>query len=69
MTTSEGFSQYQIVLTCEPASFWRENVVAVDILLPTSRSENVVVAETSYQLLEVFFHYYFAIGRGLNLLQ
>ena len=52
-TTSARFSQYQVVLTREPASFWRENVVAVDILLPTSLVENVV--ETSYQLLEVFF--------------
>ena len=41
------------MLTREPASFCRENVVAVDILLPTSLVENVV--ETSYQLLEVFF--------------
>ena len=31
-----------------------------------SFSENVVVAETSYQMLEVLS---FAIGRGLNLLQ
>ena len=54
-TTSARFSQYQVVLTREPASFWRENVVAVDILLPTSLVENVVVGETSYQLLEVFF--------------
>ena len=32
----------------------------------TSFSENVVVAETSYQMLEVLS---FAIGTGLNLLQ
>ena len=48
-------SEKQVVLTSEPASFWRENVVDVNILLPTSLSENVVVVETSYQLLEVFF--------------
>ena len=55
-TTSASFSQYQVVVTREPASFWRENVVAVDILLPTSLVENVVMGETSYQLfIEVFF--------------
>ena len=30
-------------------------MVALDILLPKSLVENVVVAETRYQLLEVFF--------------
>ena len=39
--------------TREPASFWRENVVAVVILLATSLSENVVVAGTSYQMLGI----------------
>ena len=32
----------------EPASFWRENVVAV---VTTNFSENVVVAKTRYQML------------------
>ena len=31
-TTSTRFSQYLVVLAREPASFWRENVVAVVIL-------------------------------------
>ena len=31
MTTSVKFSQYYVVLAGEPASFWRENVVAVFI--------------------------------------
>ena len=30
--TSTRFSQYQVLLTFEPASFWRENVVAILIL-------------------------------------
>ena len=32
-TTSTRFSQYWVVLAREPASFWRENVLAVVILL------------------------------------
>ena len=32
-TKSMRFSQYYVVLACEPASFWRENVVAVVTLL------------------------------------
>ena len=32
-TTSTRFSQYLVVLLREPASFWRENVIAVVILL------------------------------------
>ena len=43
------FPQYQVVLACEQASFWRENVVTVVILF----SENVVVTGTGYQMLEV----------------
>ena len=39
--------------TRKRASFWRENVVAVVILLATSLSENVVVAGTSYQMLGI----------------
>ena len=35
----------------EPASFWRENVIAVVILLRFC--ENDLVRERSYQLLEV----------------
>ena len=35
----------------EPASFWRENVVAVQST--TSFSKNVVVAKTSYQKLGI----------------
>ena len=39
--------------TRKRASFWRENVVAVVILLATSLSENVVVLGTSYQMLGI----------------
>ena len=42
------------MLSRESASFWRENVIAVVILLRVNCfSENIVVAETSYQKLEV----------------
>lgn len=37
----------------EPASFWRENVRAIIILLRAFVSQNVVVVETSYELLEI----------------
>ena len=40
MITSTRFSRYEVVYACEPASFWRENEVAVVILL-TSFCENV----------------------------
>lgn len=33
MTTRMRFPQYLVVHTCEPASFWRENAMAVLILL------------------------------------
>ena len=36
----------------EPASFWRENLITV-VIPTTSFSENVVVAEASYEMLEV----------------
>ena len=45
----------------EPEAFWRENVVAVVVL--TSCSDNVVMAETNGQMSDVFF-LYFAMGRG-----
>ena len=61
---SKRLSQYCVLLTREPASFWRENVIAVVTLLRVL-ARNVVVAGTSYQIQEV---YHFAIGRGLNLL-
>ena len=35
---STRFSQYQVVLAREPALFWRENVIAVVILLRECRS-------------------------------
>ena len=44
------------MLAHEPASFWQENmenVVAVVNNYTMSFSENVKVAETSYQMLEV----------------
>ena len=47
-TNSTRFSQYYVVLACEPVSFWQENRHST-----TSFSENVEVTETSYQRLEV----------------
>ena len=62
-TTSTKFSQYQVVRTGEQAPFWRENVIAVVILLRVL-ARNSLWREQ--QQLEV---YHFATGRGLNLLQ
>ena len=41
--------------------FWRENAIAVVTRRhsTTSISENAVVLETSYQMLEVLFYYFF----------
>ena len=50
-TTRTRFSQYWVLLGHEQASFWRENVIAVVILLQVLA--NVEVAQTSYQTLEV----------------
>ena len=35
----------------EPTSFWRENVIAIVILL--NDNENVIVGKTSYQMLGI----------------
>ena len=62
------FSKYKVVHAHEPVSFWRENLIAVVTLLRVYFSENVVVTETSHQMLAMcqkFYH--FAMGRGLNL--
>ena len=40
------------MLPREPASFWPENATAVAIRRHSSFRENVVVAKTSYQMLE-----------------
>ena len=48
----------KVALACEAASFWRENVLST-----LSFSANVVVAETSYQMLEVLS---FCEGTALN---
>ena len=47
MATSTRFSEYEVVLPREPASFWRENVIAVAIPLRVF-CEIAVAAETSY---------------------
>ena len=62
------FSKYKVVHAHETVSFWRENLIAVVTLLRVYLSENVVVTETSHQMLAMcqkFYH--FAMGRGLNL--
>ena len=46
---STRLSQYCVLLTREPASFWQENVIAVVTLLRVL-ARNVVVAGTSYQI-------------------
>ena len=61
-TRSTTFSQYRVLLTREPASFWRENVIAVVILLRVLAR----MSQWREQVIkcEKFFH--FAIGRGRN---
>ena len=44
MTSKTRFSQYYVVRVRKPASFWQDSGISL----------NVVVAETSYQMLEVF---------------
>ena len=44
MTMSTRFSQYRVLLTGEPVSFWQEKMIALVILL---------VAGTSHQMKEV----------------
>ena len=65
-TTSTRFSQLQVVHAREPASFWRENVVAVVIL---QRDIARIGRGGGNKLSNVRSFYHFAIGRGLNFLQ
>ena len=64
--TSTRCSQYEVLLTFELKSFWRENVVAV-VILPR------VLARMPWWREQVTkckkFQYHFAIGRGLNILR
>ena len=55
------------MLAREPASFWLEDEIGLVIRhhSTTSFSENVVVVETSYQMLEVFF-LFLRSGEGLT---
>ena len=50
-TTRTRFSQYLVACLNEPASFWRENAIAV--ISNTGFSENDVVAETSHSRLPI----------------
>ena len=62
-TTSTRFFQYEVLLTREPASYWRENMMAVAILPP-------VLARMSWwreQVIKRKKFYHFDIGRGLKL--
>ena len=52
-TTSTRFSQYLVMLAREPASFWRENVVAIVILLRVLATMSKWREQLSYQMLEV----------------
>ena len=73
MTTSTRFSQYGVLLARQPASFWRERVIAVVKTVvnrsATSFSENVVVAEKKLFNVGSFIILLSGVGRGLNLLQ
>ena len=66
-TTRKRFSQYWVLLTREPASFWRENVIAVVILLRVYR-ECSSGRKRREQVIKCKRFYHFAIERGLNLL-
>ena len=59
------FSQYLVERTRIPASFWRENVIAVFILLrAVTMLENVVVMETSLSNVRSFI--ILRAGEGLT---
>ena len=53
------------MLLREPTSFWRENVIALVILLRVL--ENILIVVGQVIKFEKFDH--FATGKGLNLLQ
>ena len=59
-------SQYQVVHAREPASFWRENVIAVVIL---QHDIARVGHDGGNKLSNVRSFCHFAVGRGLNVLQ
>ena len=65
-TTSTRFSQLQVVHAREPASFWRENVIAVVIL---QRDIARIGHGGGNKLSNVRSFYHFAIGRRLNFFQ
>ena len=64
-TTSRRFSQYWVLLTCEPATLWRENVIAVVILLRVSARMSSWREQVKFIKSKQFYH--FAIWRGFNL--
>ena len=61
---STRLSQYCVLLAREPASFWRENVIAVVILLRVLAR----MSKWREQVTKCKKIYHFAIGRGLNIL-
>ena len=57
-----SFSGYRVLLTREPVSFWKKNVIAVVILLQG------LVRMWWEQVIKCKRIYNFAIGRGFHLL-
>ena len=57
---STRFSQYKVLLTHEPASFWRENMVAV----VTMRRVLARMSKWREQVIKCEKFYHFAMGRG-----
>ena len=62
-TTNTRFSQNTVLLTREPASFWRENVVAV----VTLRRVLARMSKWGKQVIKCEKFYHFAMGTGCNL--
>ena len=72
MSSNSGVSSKtrKLCAAREPASFWRENVKAVVILLHVSaKMSHRSDGNKPCQLSNVGKFYHFALGRGLNLLQ
>ena len=65
-TTKTRFSQYQVVRARESASFWRENVIAVVILLQVWFQRDLL-SWWRTQVIKCKKFYHSAIGKGLKI--
>ena len=54
MTSKTRFSKYYVVHVCEPVSFWQEKCDNLVVIVDSLNSGIRIVAQTSYQTLEVF---------------